>query len=408
MLASIPDRAEDLDRERRKSDTRRLAALFVVLTVLVGLVRSLQGSPLVLLEQVAIGVVTGALVLLAVALDHLRAASVLMLLLPLIQMVFASFALGHMGLIPFWSVATPLIAGVLLRPAGVLGAFALAAAANGLCWWRLHHAAQVVQPPTAVALSALFLTSFATLASMVAASGSARALAESRRREAMDRAAERRYRIRLLEVQEAERRAVARELHDGFGQVLTALRLSVQATIRVPPERRAEVGAESLALVDQAMAQVRELAVSLRPAVLDDLGLAAALTSDLGRQARLAGLSLRLDLPDGQPRLPARIETASFRVAQEAFTNVARHAQAGEVVVTLTRSPEAAEISIADDGKGFDLEAARARAKAGASLGLLSMEERVSLAGGALEIASAAGKGTTVRARFSLLAEVPA
>ena len=407
MLRPFPDGADELDRERRRVDTRRLALLFAVLTALVALARPLPGSPLILLAQVILGAASAGVVLLLVSLDSLMLASAVMLSLPLVQMVFSSLALGHMGLIPFWSVLTPLIAGALLPPKGVLAAFALAAVANGLCWWGLHQAPVVPYPPATTALAALFLTCFATLASMVAASGAARALAESRRRVAGERAAERRYRSRLLEMQEGERRSVARELHDGFGQILTALRLSVQATLRVPPERRAELGAESLALVDQAMSQVRELALALRPAVLDDLGLAAALSSDLGRQARLAGLSLELNIGEGRTRLPPQIETASFRVAQEALTNVARHANASRVVVTLERSREAAELSIADDGRGFDLDAARARARAGESLGLLSMDERVSLAGGAFRIDSAAGKGTTVRARFPLPAQVP-
>jgi signal transduction histidine kinase len=200
---------------------------------------------------------------------------------------------------------------------------------------------------------------------------------------------------RLLEAQEVERRLLARELHDNVGQFLTAIRLSLQAH-----EARSEHLTESLALVDQAIEQVRNLAVDLRPSVLDDLGLVAALRWLLSRQSQRAGFEGTVAMSSSTSRLPAPIETCCFRLAQEALTNVARHAAARRVLIELGESEDGIEMVVRDDGKGFDVRTARDRAAGGASLGLLSMEERVSLAGGTLEIESVPGEGTTLRARF--------
>jgi PAS domain S-box-containing protein len=205
---------------------------------------------------------------------------------------------------------------------------------------------------------------------------------------------------RLLEAQESERRRLAHELHDDFGQLLTAIRLNVRAA----PKNPARLD-EAMNLVDQAIAQVRSLALELRPSILDDLGLVAALRWLLDRQAERAGYAgdVRASVPQG--RLPAAIETSCFRLAQEALTNVVRHAEARHVSVQVEAGEEEIEIVVRDDGKGFDVPRARENAVHGASLGLLSMEERVALAGGRLEVQSAPGKGTTVKATFPLPGE---
>ena len=199
---------------------------------------------------------------------------------------------------------------------------------------------------------------------------------------------------RLIEAQEAERRAVARELHDDFGQVLTALRLNLQRTGRDD--------VESIALVDGAITRMRELAQDLRPPLLDELGLEASLRWYVEREAKRAGLVSRLALTPLAQRPPAAIETTCFRVAQEALTNVIRHAQAHVVDVELSVADGTLHCVVRDDGRGFDVSAARKRAAHGGSQGLISMQERVTLAGGDLEIDSAAGRGTTVRARLPL------
>jgi two-component system, NarL family, sensor histidine kinase UhpB len=201
---------------------------------------------------------------------------------------------------------------------------------------------------------------------------------------------------KLIEAQEAERRAVARELHDDFGQVLTALKLNLQ--------RRERDDSESIALVDGAIARMRDLAQDLRPPLLDEQGLDASLRWYVEREAGRAGLAFRLTLTHLDQRPPAAVETTCFRVAQEALTNVIRHAQARVVEVELGRAAGMLQLVVRDDGRGFDVPAARLRAAHGGSQGLLSMQERVALAGGDLEIDSAPGRGTTVRAHLPLAA----
>ena|SRR2546428_5391603 len=198
---------------------------------------------------------------------------------------------------------------------------------------------------------------------------------------------------RLLEAQEGERRSIARELHDDFGQVLTAIRLSLQGGAHA---------AESIQLVDDAIQRMRDLALDLRPAILDDLGLEAALRWYVAREAGRAGLAFRLDISSIGTRLAPALETACFRLVQEALTNVVRHGHAEEVEVKLEASEGEVRVSISDDGKGFDVRAARRRAVAGGSQGLLIMEERASLAGGKLEIRSGRATGTTVAARIPI------
>jgi signal transduction histidine kinase len=199
---------------------------------------------------------------------------------------------------------------------------------------------------------------------------------------------------KLIEAQEAERRAVARELHDDFGQVLTALKLNLQ--------RRDRDETESIELVDGAIERMRTLVQNLRPPLLDEVGLEASLRWYVEREAKRAGFEsdVSVELLDGRP--PPTLETTCFRVAQEALTNVIRHAQARHVRIELRVTSTALQLVVRDDGKGFDAAGARRRAAHGASQGMLSMEERVALAGGELEIESATGRGTTIRARFPL------
>ena len=199
---------------------------------------------------------------------------------------------------------------------------------------------------------------------------------------------------KLLEAQEAERRAVARELHDDFGQVLTAIKLNLMRSDRDETE--------SISLVDGAIARMRDLAHDLRPPMLDELGLAASLRWYVEREARRAGLEFHFAISPPELRPPPGVETACFRVAQEAFTNLIRHAQARRVEVELRVGGGVLELVVRDDGRGFDVGGACRRATRGGSQGLISMQERVALAGGELEIDSAPGQGTTVRARFPL------
>ena len=154
--------------------------------------------------------------------------------------------------------------------------------------------------------------------------------------------------------------------------------------------------------VQHTLERVRQLSLSLRPPQLDDLGLAAALRSHLDRQARVAGLQAHFEAEDAPQDLAPEIETACFRVAQEAINNVLRHARARNLWVRLFRSGARLAISVRDDGRGFDLDLVRQRASDGASLGLVGMEERMALAGGSFELRSAPGQGTVLLATFAL------
>jgi two-component system sensor histidine kinase UhpB len=207
---------------------------------------------------------------------------------------------------------------------------------------------------------------------------------------------------RLLEAQEAERRLLARELHDNFGQSLTAIRMNLEAH-----GASSDHLTESIALVDQAIEQVRTLALDLRPSILDDLGLVAALRWLVNRQSRRGDIEWTFRASTSDGRLPAAIETCCFRLAQEALTNVVRHAAARHVSIELRFDDTQVELVVRDDGQGFDVRLARDRAAHGASLGLVSMEERVALAGGMLQLESAPERGTTIRARFPHSAKGP-
>jgi len=159
---------------------------------------------------------------------------------------------------------------------------------------------------------------------------------------------------------------------------------------------------ESIEAVERVLEQVHDLSLNLRPSMLDDLGLEPALRWYTNRQASAGGIHARFRAEPLDRRLESIIETECFRVAQEALTNVVRHAKARQVTVELKQLDGQLHLSVKDDGRGFDVSTLRDQAVRGASLGLLSMEERASLAGGGLELISAPGEGTEVRAWFPL------
>jgi PAS domain S-box-containing protein len=206
---------------------------------------------------------------------------------------------------------------------------------------------------------------------------------------------------RLLTAQEEERRHLAVELHDELGQVLTAVKINLESLERslAPGALPALKGA--IESVNHAMHRVRDIAFDLRPSVLDDLGLPPALRWYVDRFARLARIEAHVAI-DAIPDIDPNIATACFRVAQEALTNVARHAHARNVWLELHLVADGLELRVVDDGAGFDQPSARKRAMEGESMGLLGMEERVSLVGGKLEIRAAAGQGCRICARFPM------
>ena len=213
---------------------------------------------------------------------------------------------------------------------------------------------------------------------------------------------------RLVESQETERRHIARELHDEVGQTLTVAEMNLQVVMQSshasPLTRRLK---DSLQAVERVLAQVRDLSLNLRPSMLDDLGLESALKWYIKRQADLSGLRAEFQADALEDRLDPVIETACFRVAQEALTNIVRHANARAVSVTLRKDDGHLHLLVRDDGAGFDVEALRQKAAQGASLGLLSMEERATLVDGRLELKSTPGKGTEVHAFFPLKWRTP-
>jgi signal transduction histidine kinase len=148
---------------------------------------------------------------------------------------------------------------------------------------------------------------------------------------------------------------------------------------------------------------VRELSIDLRPSLLDDLGLSAALRWYVDRYAQRTGIIAEvLDGFQDGVRLPRELETACFRIAQAALTNVARHARASSVSVQLERSREKMLLTVIDDGVGFDLDNLRKNALAASALGLRGMEERALAVGGYIKIDSGSGRGTRIRAAFPL------
>lgn len=209
----------------------------------------------------------------------------------------------------------------------------------------------------------------------------------------------------LVTAQEEERRHIARELHDQLAQDLTGLILGLKALQDgAPPggstaERLGQLQAVAVGIANE----VRGLAVQLRPSVLDDLGLALALSNYVEQWSARANVAVDLHTSglDGE-RLPLAVETTLYRLVQEALTNVLKHAQAAEVSVIIERHPDEVRLIVEDDGGGFSVPAASSGTDARPRLGLIGMQERVALLNGTLTIESAPGSGTTIFARLPL------
>jgi signal transduction histidine kinase len=198
----------------------------------------------------------------------------------------------------------------------------------------------------------------------------------------------------IMANQEKERTAIARELHDELGQVLTALRMDsvwMHERLRAEDPEAAERALTMCSLIDKNIEDVRGMAFRLRPGVLDDLGLVDALewyTTDFERRTEIACVFDH----ENVPRLNETVSTAAYRIAQEALTNVARHADAGQVKVSLRSDNGFLMLAVADDGQGFDAQ----DLTESEGLGVAGMRERASLVGGELEVHSEPNKGTNV------------
>ncbi len=207
----------------------------------------------------------------------------------------------------------------------------------------------------------------------------------------------------ILEIQETERRHIARELHDEIGQALTAMKVNLQSLDQQTEFSAIEsIKSENISILDRTLTQVRNLSLDLRPSLLDDFGVVAAIRWYVDRQAQRAGFKAQFLSDPPQMRFDPALETTCFRVVQEALTNVVRHAQARNVRIELKQKDTEIELVIEDDGIGFDVQAARDRGANDTSLGLIGMQERVLLVGGLIEIHSDIGQGigTQIRARF--------
>jgi len=191
---------------------------------------------------------------------------------------------------------------------------------------------------------------------------------------------------------EEERKRVARELHDHTGQALTSLIAGLTALEKSNPK-----AAELRGLAEQTLTEVHDLSVALRPSVLDDIGLVAALQKHCSTFAQRHGVKVDCQAVsfNGQ-RLPPEIETAAYRIVQETLTNALRHGRAQTVNVLLQRKATGVLLVIEDDGNGFDATRWRETASQNDRLGLLGIEERAALCGGTLRVESQPGKGTSV------------
>ena len=195
---------------------------------------------------------------------------------------------------------------------------------------------------------------------------------------------------------EDERRHIARELHDEVGQSLTGLKLTLDGLERLPPGSMDDRFRRARALVDELLERVHSLSLDLRPAVLDDLGLRPALLWLVQRFRTQTGLEAVLEHKGLDGRLSPELETVAYRIAQEALTNVARHAHTSGATLRCVLEGPSLVVEVTDEGVGFDVDAARPLRS-----GLVGMEERARLAGGYLRVDSQVGQGTRV------LAELP-
>jgi signal transduction histidine kinase/ligand-binding sensor domain-containing protein len=208
---------------------------------------------------------------------------------------------------------------------------------------------------------------------------------------------------RLESAKEDERSRISRELHDEFGQTLTAAKINLQllrSTAADPAvARRLE---DSVTMMDAMIRQARDIARGLRPPLLDEAGLVPALDHHLKSLAERSGIRIELDATPGVAVAPRGLNTTVFRVVQEAVSNALRHAGAALIRVTLRDEPDALRLVIEDDGVGFDPEAVSQRVKRGEHLGLLGMSERVRNAGGTIDLDSRPGAGSRIEVRVPL------
>lgn len=215
-------------------------------------------------------------------------------------------------------------------------------------------------------------------------------------------------RARLLEqfvtLQEEERRRIARDLHDEIGQSLTSVLMGLRAVDNVVTERAVHRKLADLrGIVNQAVQEVRRIANGLRPAALDHLGLTSALQRLAEDVSEKRGFRVEVETDLKQEeRLPSAVQTAVYRIVQEALTNAARHAQARRIAISVKRRDDSLHLEVEDDGRGFSEGVEQRLAGRGPHLGLVGMAERTALLDGQFAVRSHPGRGTRIRATFPL------
>ncbi|MDI3269317.1 MAG: sensor histidine kinase [Bacillota bacterium] len=202
----------------------------------------------------------------------------------------------------------------------------------------------------------------------------------------------------IVRAQEEERRRLARDIHDGPAQLLAnvVLRIDVsQKLLAIDPSRAVSEMEQLKQLLRHSLQDVRKIIFDLRPMALDDLGLLPALRSYLSTASQQHHWTFDMRVQGEERRFPPEMEVALFRIVQEALSNVAKHADAHHVSLTLRFGPQELELHLVDDGVGFDLKKAQGQG----GFGLISMRERAELLGGQLQILTRPGEGTTVKAK---------
>jgi signal transduction histidine kinase len=204
---------------------------------------------------------------------------------------------------------------------------------------------------------------------------------------------------RLLTLQEDEKRLLVRKLHDEFSQTITGLKLSLAAVAGKADENVKEHLGAAMLLLDELLDKARGLSLELRPPMLDDLGLLATLLWYFQHYLVKTRVTVEFVHDGIEGRLPAAVETATYRIVQEALTNVARHAAVNDATVCVSANQQQLYLEVSDQGRGFEPETAL---RSHTSSGLLEMQQRAELLKGQLTIRSTPGRGTSISAAIPL------
>jgi signal transduction histidine kinase len=212
--------------------------------------------------------------------------------------------------------------------------------------------------------------------------------------------------IRLLGLQELERRRISRDLHDGMGQILASIKMRVESAALLVSQKQGRSASRTLSaivpMIQQAMDEVRRISTDLRPSILDDLGITATINWFCRSFAETYAVRVETDLAIEESAIPEALKTVVYRILQEAMNNVAKHARADLVRVSFRRIDRTVELMIDDNGNGFDVQQTLSAGVFTRGLGLPSMQERVKMSGGSFSLTSARKVGTVVQAAWPL------